>query len=99
MNDVTLANELPELEEARLADHTERKGAVVVIPCGGLRNKSDRKLRRALRIPQFRHPLCKKKSGRFDATDAGREKMAINQQRQRLGFWRELGGAFLRRRI
>ena len=80
MNQVRCSNELPELKNAGLADYAERKFAVVVISRGSLRRQGGFELGRTFCIAQLREPAGKRKNNGFNATDAGGEKVGIDQE-------------------
>ena len=80
VNYIGVSNELPEFKETRLANRSEWIGSVVVVACGSLRGQSNFELGRAVRIAEFGEPARKGKNNGFDAADAGREKMRIEEK-------------------
>lgn len=80
MDDIARANEAPELKQARPADYTERKRAVVVILRRFLRHQSDFEFADAVRIAQLGKPAGQGKNDGLDATNTGGKKVRIDQQ-------------------
>ncbi len=77
VNDICFSNELPELDEARLANRLKWICAVVEIPRWSLRHQRDFELPRPVRIVESSEAACEGENDRFDAADAWCKKMRI----------------------
>jgi hypothetical protein len=80
MDDVRLTNELPDLNEAWMANRKEWICAVVEIPGRSLRDKGNFELRRTVRIAESSEAAGKRKNDGLDATNAWCKKMRIEQE-------------------
>src|SRR5260370_9081971 len=77
---VLFKNGAQQTDKPRLAHHTERKGAVVVMSRRSLCHQGDFELGRAVQIAQSGEPAGERLNDRLNATDAGGKKVRINQQ-------------------
>jgi hypothetical protein len=80
VNDIGFSNELPELDEAWLANRAEWIYAVVVIPRWSSRHQRNFELQRPVRIAESGKAACERKNNGLDTANTRREEVRINQE-------------------